>query len=417
VWDCLWTDIRLATAAEASDGFGYLEAGAIGLKDGKIAWVGAARDLPGPVSALAREHREGGGRLMTPGLIDAHTHLVFGGDRALDFDLRTQGRSYAEITAQGGGIRSTVRATRSLSVDALCERALPRARSLLSDGVTTLEIKSGYGLDLTTELNMLRAARQIASALDVDIRPTLLALHALPDERAHERARFVEEVANEWIPAVVEENLAVAVDVFCEHIAFTPAECRQVLTAARDAGLAVKVHADQLSDLGGAALAAEFGALSADHVEYTSAAGVAALAQQGTVATLLPGAYLMLAETQRPPIALLRTAGVPMAIATDLNPGTSPLASLTLAATLARAQFGLTASEAFLGITRHAARALGLKDRGTLAVGQRADLCLWEISHPRELSYWLGRPLCATVIRAGRARAANVTSATAAPRH
>jgi imidazolonepropionase len=408
MWDWLWTGIGLATATDSPDGFGYVEAGAIAFKDGRIAWVGPEASLPGPKHALAREHGDGHGRLMTPGLIDAHTHLVFGGDRALDFDLRTQGRSYAEISAQGGGIRSTVRATRSLSVEALCDGARARARARWQAGVTTLEVKSGYGLDLAPELKRLRAARALAESLDVEIRPTLLPLHALPDERRHERARYVDEVIHEWIPAVAAEGLAVAVDVFCEQIAFTPAECRRVLAAATAAGLATKVHADQLSDLGGAALAAEFGALSADHLEYTSSAGVEALARSKTVATLLPGAYLMLGERQTPPVAALRAHQVPMAIATDLNPGTSPLASLPLAATLARAQFGLTAAEAFHGITRHAARALGLSDRGTLAVGQRADTCLWDIQHPRELSYWLGRPLCATVIRGGQIRSTTV---------
>ncbi len=405
MWDQLWTNVRVAEATPNGDGFQILEQAALAIEQGRIQWIGLERELPGEPSQCARAHHVGGGRLLTPGLIDCHTHLIFGGDRSLDFDLRTQGQDYAAISAAGGGIRSTVQHTRDQSPEALCELALPRARALLADGVTTLEIKSGYGLNLGTELNMLKAAHLLADRLHVNLQPTLLALHALPPEFANDRARYVDEVIQEWIPAVVEQKLAVAVDVFIEHIAFSYAECARVLAAARDAGLAVKVHADQLSDLNGAALAAEFGALSADHLEYTNAAGVSAVARSGTVAVLLPGAFLMLNESTRPPIAAFRAEQVPMAIATDLNPGTSPLTSLTLAATLARAQFGLTAAEAFAGITVHAAKALGLaRTHGRLAVGQSADFCLWDAKHPRELTYWLGRPLCHTTVQAGRVR-------------
>jgi imidazolonepropionase len=347
----------------------------------------------------------GDGRLVTPGLVDCHTHLLFGGDRALDFDLRAKGATYAAIAAAGGGIRSTVAHTRGLSAAELAATALPRARALLADGVTTLEVKSGYGLDVASELRMLEAARLLGEELDVEIVPTLLALHALPDAFAADRAGYIELVSRELIPAAAGAGLARAVDVFCESIAFTRAECAAVLRAAREHGLAVKVHADQLSDTGGAALAAEFGALSADHLEYTSAAGVAALAASGTVAVLLPGAFLMLGETQRPPLAALRAHGVPLAVATDLNPGTSPCTSLSLALALARAQFGLSAEEGFAAVTREAARALGLADsRGTLEPGKRADFCLWDLGHPRELGYWLGPGPCHAVVRGGRVR-------------
>jgi len=409
VWDQIWTDIRVATAAPGGDGFGLVEAAALAVSGDRIAWVGAARELPAAPQQLARAVHSGQGRLVTPGLIDCHTHVVFGGDRALDFDLRTQGATYAQIAAAGGGIRSTVAHTRHLTAEELAQAALPRAAALLADGVTTLEVKSGYGLDVGTELKMLEAARLLGERLDVEVVPTLLALHALPPEFAADRAGYVDRVVGELIPAAAAAGLAAAVDVFCESIAFTPAECARVLAAARAHGLAVKVHADQLSDLGGAALAARFGALSADHLEYTSAAGVAAMAASGTVAVLLPGAFLMLAETQRPPVAALRAAGVPLAIATDLNPGTSPCTSLPLAVALARAQFGLTAAEGLAGVTRHAARALGMADsRGMLAAGLRADFCLWDLAHPRELGYWLGRGACHAVVRGGRLRPAAV---------
>jgi imidazolonepropionase len=391
MWDRLYTNVTLATACPADDGFGLIESGALAVKDGRIAWVGCAADLPHPAPGAA-ELIDGGGRLLTPGLIDCHTHLIFGGERSLEFDLRAQGIDYATIAARGGGIRSTVRQTRSLSVEALTEVALPRAQALRADGVTTVEVKSGYGLNTETELKMLEAALRVGKAANISIEPTLLALHALPPERADDRAGYIDEVVTELLPETKRRGLATAVDVFLESIAFTREECARVLRTARDLGFNVKVHADQLTDSGGAALAAEFGALSADHIEYTSRAGIEALAEAGTVAVLLPGAFLMLGETRCPPIANLRACGVPMAIATDLNPGSSPLCSLTLATTLARAQFGLTASEGFLGTTRHAAAALGLSDRGRLETGLRADVVLWNVAHPRELGYWLGRP-------------------------
>ncbi len=405
MWDQLWVDIRLATAVAGGDGFGLVEDGALAVAGDRIAWVGKASALPAAPQQLARQTLRGHGRLLTPGLIDCHTHLVFGGDRSLDFDLRAQGASYAAIASAGGGIRSTVARTRGLSAAGLAAAALPRARALLADGVTTLEVKSGYGLDVASELTMLEAARLIGAELDVEIVPTLLALHALPPEFATDRAGYVDLVTRELIPAAAAAGLARAVDVFCESIAFTRAECARALAAARDHGLAVKVHADQLSDTGGAALAAEFGALSADHLEYTSEAGVAALAASGTVAVLLPGAFLMIGETQRPPLAALRAHGVPLAVATDLNPGTSPCTSLPIALTLARAQFGLSAAEGLAAVTREAARALGLAaSRGTLEPGKRADFCLWDLGHPRELGYWLGSGSCHAVVRGGRLR-------------
>lgn len=400
MWDRLFVDVTLATAEPSGDGFGLVTDAALAIQNGTIAFVGPRTDLPGTPNSLATAVTTCNGGLLTPGLIDCHSHLIFGGDRSLEFDLRSQGVDYATIAARGGGIRATVAHTRSLSSTDLAEIALPRARDLIADGVTTLEVKSGYGLDTATELKMLEAAGHVGRSLGVSVVPTLLALHALPADRGSDRTGYVDEVVTELLPEVARRQLAGAVDVFCESIAFTRAECARVLRAARDLGLGVKVHADQLTDGGGAALAAEYGALSADHVEYTSAAGVEALARAGTVAVLLPGAFLMLGETKKPPVALLRAAGVPMAVATDLNPGSSPLCSMTLAMTLARAQFGLTASEGFLGTTAQAARALGLQDRGRLAVGLRADLALWNVTHPRELGYWLGRHLLRDAYRA-----------------
>ena len=405
MWDSLWIDVTAVTLAEPA-GLGLVADAAVAVTGGAIAWVGPRSELSAAPRQLARGVHSGGGRLLTPGLVDCHTHLVFGGDRALDFALRAEGATYAAIAAAGGGIRSTVARTRGLTEEELALAALPRARALLADGVTTVEIKSGYGLDVQTELKMLLAARRIGSLLDVEVVPTLLALHALPDEFASDRAGYVDLVTRELIPAVAAAGLAQAVDVFCEGIAFSARECARVLGAARDHGLGVKVHADQLSPMGAAELAAEFGALSADHLEYASATGVAALARSGTIAVLLPVAFLVLGETQKPPVAALRAAGVPLAVATDCNPGTSPCTSLTLALALARAQFGLTATEALRAATIEGARALGLAEsRGTLEPGKRADFCLWDLEHPREFGYWLGASRLHTVVRSGRARA------------
>jgi imidazolonepropionase len=405
VWDAIWLDLNAVTLEAGAAELGWIGDAALGVAGGKLAWIGPRQQLPGPPASLAREVHSAGGRLATPGLIDCHTHVVFGGNRALDFALRAQGVGYQQIAAAGGGIRSTVKQTRELSEDGLVAAALPRVQALLKDGVTTLEIKSGYGLDVETELRLLRAARRIGQLLPVDVVPTLLAAHALPPEFASDRAGYIDLLTRELIPEAAKQQLAVAVDVFCERIAFTRAECARVLEAARAAGLAVKVHADQLSDMGAAQLAAEFGALSADHLEYTSPAGVAALARAGTVAVLLPGAYLMTGETRPPPVAALREAGVPMAVATDCNPGTSPCTSLTLASTLSRALFVLTADEALAAVTRNAARALGLAgSRGTLQVDQQADFCFWDLQHPREFSYWLGGNACWASVHRGRRR-------------
>ena len=402
MWDHLWLDLNLATLAADSVDYGCVEDAALGVVDGRIAWLGHRTDLPGEPAALARAVHSAGRRWATPGLIDCHTHLVFGGDRTLDQAMRAAGATYAAIAAAGGGIRSTVGMTRSLSVDELVAAALPRGRALVADGVTTLEIKSGYGLTVEAELKQLRAARRVGEALGVDVVPTLLALHALPAEYSTDRSRYVDMVCSELIPAAKAEGLAVAVDVFCESIAFSVPECERALRVARDLGLAVKVHADQLSDMNAAALAAEYGALSADHVEYTSGAGVAAMAASGTAAVLLPGAFLLLNETQKPPVAEFRVHGVPMALSTDCNPGTSPVTSLALMVPLGCALFGLSPLEALTGVTRHAAGALGLAgERGSLAVGLRADLALWDIEHPRELAYWVGGQRCHGTVRGG----------------
>ena len=399
-WDRLLLDCTLATLADPR-GYGVIEAGALGWCDGAIAFAGSMRDLPDNPEALAAKVESVHGALVTPGLIDCHTHLVFAGERANEFEMRLNGESYAAIARAGGGILSTVRATRAASEDELFEQSLPRARGLLHDGVTTLEIKSGYGLDPATETRMLRVARRIGEALGITVKTTFLGLHALPPEFADRRADFVAAVCDEWLPAVAGAGLADAVDAFCEGIAFTPDEIRRCFTRARELGLPVKLHADQLSDSGGAALAAAFGGLSADHLECTNAAAVAAMARAGTVAVLLPGSFYALRETRLPPIGALRGHGVPMVIATDLNPGTSPLRSLRMAMNMACTLFRLTPEEALRGTTVDAARALDLRDRGTLAVGQRADVVVWNARRPAELAYWIGGTLATRVFAAG----------------
>lgn len=398
-WDGLLLDCRLATLA--SDGFGLVEDGALAWRDGVVAWVGAQDALPRGADAaqVASAH----GALVTPGLVDCHTHLVFGGDRAREFEQRLHGATYEQIARAGGGIASSVRATREASEDELFAQSLPRARALLADGATTLEIKSGYGLDREHELKMLRVARRIGAALGIDVRTTLLAAHALPPEYAGRADDYVDLVCSEILPAAAREGLVDAVDAFCEKIAFSPAQTQRVFARAREHGLRVKLHADQLCDLGGAALAASFDALSADHLEWTSDDGVRAMAASGSVAVLLPGAFYALRETKLPPLDALRAAGVPIAIATDLNPGTSPLLSLRLAMSMACTLFRLTPEEALRGATVNAARALGLPDRGTLAVGQRADFVVWEACHPAELCYWIGGALAREVRVRGHA--------------
>ncbi|UGB39279.1 imidazolonepropionase [Frateuria soli] len=400
-WDHLLTDATLATFAGERP-FGSIERGALAIKDGSIAWVGPMEDLPGPAGALADSVETLDGALVTPGLIDCHTHLVFGGDRAHEFDMRLNGASYEEIARAGGGIASTVRATRAANEDELLRQSLPRARALLRDGATTLEIKSGYGLDLDTERRMLRVARRIAETLGISVRTSFLGLHALPPEYRGRRGDYVALACDVMLPALAGEGLVDAVDAFCEGIGFSREETARVFERARALGLPVKLHAEQLSDLDGAALVAEYGGLSADHLEHLSESGVRAMAAAGTVAVLLPGAFYALRETRLPPIDALREHGVPMAIATDCNPGTSPLLSLRLAANMACTLFRLTPEEALRGITVNAARALGLSDRGTLAPGRRADLALWNARTPAELCYWIGGDLLRSAWAGGK---------------
>lgn len=396
-WDLLLTHATLATL-DGEAPFGLLEDAALACADGRIAWLGPMRALPKDVTVTRSEDLQG--RLLTPGLVDCHTHLVFAGNRAHEFDMRLNGASYEQIARAGGGIRSSVAAVRQADEDELLRQSLPRARALLDDGVTTLEIKSGYGLDLDNERKMLRVARRIGQLLGITVRTTYLAAHALPPEYRDDADGYVDALID-WLPQLHAEGLVDAVDAFCESIGFSPAQTRRVFEAARALGIPVKLHADQLSDLGGAALAAEFDGLSADHVEYTGEDGVRAMAARGTVAVLLPGAFHVLRETRLPPIALLREHGVPMAVATDCNPGTSPLLSLRQAMQLACTHFRLTPEEALRGATVNASRALGLADRGMLRAGLRADLVAWEVAHPAELCYWLGGRLAARVYMAG----------------
>ncbi|HEX8239829.1 MAG TPA: imidazolonepropionase [Allosphingosinicella sp.] len=370
--------------------FGAIEDGAIGIQDGRIVRVGRRIDLAG---YRAQRVEPMGGAWVTPGLIDCHTHLVFGGNRSAEFEQRLNGASYEEIARTGGGIVSSVKATRLASREELVEQARPRLRALMKGGVTTVEIKSGYGLDVASELKMLEAARALGDSEAVRVVPTLLALHALPPEHKDSREAFVHLAIDEMIPAVAEAGLATAVDAYCEGIGFTVGEVRELFEAAEEHGLRVKLHAEQLSNLQGAALAAEFGALSADHLEHADEAGVGAMARAGMVAVLLPGAFYALRETRKPPVDLLRRHGVPMAVATDCNPGTSPILSPTLMLSMACTLFGLTPEEALAGMTVHAAKALGLeKEVGTVSTGKAADLCVWRVSRPAELAYWIGHP-------------------------
>ena len=391
--DRLITDCRLATMAEGGAAYGAIEDGALLVRDGRIVWAGARADLPAH-EATATDRLDG--RWVTPGLVDCHTHLVFGGDRSGEFEQRLGGATYEEIARAGGGIVASVAATRAASEDQLLASALGRLAGLKATGVTTVEIKSGYGLDHDSELKMLRVARRIGREAGVRVRTSYLGLHAVPPEWKADRARYVDLAVDDILPAAHAEGLVDAVDAYCEPIAFSTEEVGRLFGKARVLGLPVKLHADQLSDGGGAALAARYGALSADHVEHTGEAGVRAMAEAGVVAVLLPGAYLMLRETTPPPVALMRTHRVAMAVATDCNPGTSPLASMTAAINLACVQFRLTPEEALAGATRIAARALGLEaEIGTLAAGKAADLAVWDITRPAELAYWLGKPLLA----------------------
>lgn len=399
-FDRLITDCRLATMVEGDESYGAIEDGAILIRDGRIAWVGNRTDMPSH-EAVETDRLEG--RWVTPGLVDCHTHLVFGGDRSGEFEQRLNGATYEEIARAGGGIVSSMTATRAASEDELYASALARLEGLKATGVTTVEIKSGYGLDRDSELKMLRVARRIGREAGVRVRTSYLGLHAVPPENRADRAAYVDLAIDDILPAAAGEGLVDAVDAYCEPIAFSGAEVGRLFDRARSLGLPVKLHADQLSDGGGAELAARYGALSADHIEHSNEAGIAAMAAAGVVAVLLPGAFLMLRETRLPPIEALRRHGVSMAVATDCNPGTSPVASMTAAINLACVQFRLTPEEALAGATRNGARALGLADEiGTLEAGKAADLAVWDIDRPAELAYWLGKPLLARRYVAGR---------------
>jgi len=381
------------TAATMKDGYGLIEDAAILIEGGRIAWVGPRSEAPS-----GHETTDCEGRLATPGLIDCHTHLVYGGSRAHEFEQRLTGVSYAEIAKAGGGIAATVRMTRAESEADLAASALRRLDSLLAEGVTTIEVKSGYGLDRDTEIKMLKVARELSQWRPVDVVTTYLGAHALPPEFRENRAGYLDLVCNEVMPAVAQAKLADAVDAFCEGIAFSVDETRRVFEVAKSLGLPVKLHAEQLSNLGGSAMAASFGALSVDHVEYLDQPGVDAIARSGTVAVLLPGAFYYLRERQAPPVEALRKAGLPVAVATDLNPGTSPVHSILTAMNMACVLFGLTPEEALRGVTDNAAKALGLYDRGLLTPGMRADIALWNTARPGDLAYPLGfNPLAAVI--------------------
>lgn len=381
-------ELSAASMVPGARPYGLVEDALIAVADGRIAWVGPREEAPRKVRALPVHKQDG--RLATPGLIDCHTHIVHGGARAREFEMRLEGASYEEVARAGGGIVSTVRATRASDEDALVESALPRLDTLIAEGVTSIEVKSGYGLDIATELAMLRAARRLGAKRDIEVVTSFLGAHAVPPEMKADPDGYIDEVCIPALEAAAEEDLADAVDGFCEGIAFDPEQIARVFDRATELGLPVKLHAEQLSNLGGAALAAAYGALSADHLEYLDEDGVRAMAAAGSVAVLLPGAFYTLRETQLPPVATLREHGVPMAIATDCNPGSSPLTSLLLAMNMACTLFRLTPEEALAGTTRVAARALGLDDRGVLAEGMRADIAIWDVEHPAELAYRIG---------------------------
>lgn len=403
-WDELWVGAGLLTMGSGGSGLGEIPEGALAVLDGRIAWVGAARDLPGPAGELAARVRTLRRGWITPGLVDCHTHLVYAGHRAGEFESRLGGAGYEDIARAGGGILATVRATRAADTETLLAAAARRARRLLDEGVTTIEVKSGYGLDEPTELRLLDVATRLGALVPVRVHRTLLAAHAVPPEFSGRPDDYVASIADVLLPESARRTLVDSVDVFVDRPAFTADQGDRILSAARRLGLPVRVHADQLSDAGGARLAARHHALSADHLEHVSEEGVAALAESGTVAVLLPGAWYFLgAAGRRPPVEAFRRHGVLMAVATDSNPGTSPTTSLLLMLSMACVLFGLTPDEALSGVTRHAARAVGLADEiGALTVGRRADLAVWDVDHPRELCYWLGANPCVGAVTGGR---------------
>lgn len=399
----LWRHCRVATLQPSHPApYGLVEDAALVLEGGRIAWVGPRRELPAELAARCTHEHDAGGALVTPGLIDCHTHLVYGGDRAHEFELRLQGASYEDVARAGGGINSTVKATRAATEPELEAQSLKRLRALVAEGVTTLEIKSGYGLALEHERKTLRVARGLGRRQPVDVRTTFLGAHAIPPEFAGRPDAYVDEVLR-MLPLLHAEGLVDAVDAFCERIAFSTAQTERVFQAAHALGLPVKLHAEQLSDSGGAELAARYGALSCDHLEWLGEQGAAAMAAAGSVAVLLPGAFYFLRETRLPPVALLREHGVAMAISTDCNPGSSPCTSLLLMLNMACTLFRLTPEEALAGVTRHAAKALGLADRGVIAPGKRADFVLWDVAHPAQLACAFGaNPRLQTVFEGER---------------
>lgn len=400
--DSLWVNVHLATMTGVSP-YGMINDGAMAVCEDKIAWLGKRSDLPAEFKSRADRVYDGQSSWVTPGLVDCHTHLVYAGSRAREFELRLQGATYAEIAHQGGGIRSTVEATREADELSLYDQSSYRVQALIQEGVTTLEVKSGYGLDLETELRMLRVARRLGETYPVTVVPTYLGAHALPPEFEGRSDEYIDFVCQTVMPQMATQKLAVAVDAFCESIGFSHEQTVRVFEAARKLGLAVKLHAEQLSDLQGAGLAARYGALSADHLEYVSEEGIKAMAGSGTVAVLLPGAFYFLRETRRPPIDLLRRHAVPMALATDCNPGSSPTTSLLLMLNMACTLFRMTPEEALAGVTRNGARALGLQNRiGTLEPGKDADFVLWDIGEPAELAYHMGFNPLKQIIRQGK---------------
>lgn len=394
-WDTLWLDIHLATSdperISGEDGFGCVRNGALAVKDGKIAWVGAQADLPAPAHTLAHTLRYGQGLWMTPGLVDAHTHVVFGGDRSAEFSLRLHGVSYAEIARQGGGILSTVRATRAATQEELLQNAIPRVKEMIASGTTAIEVKSGYGLCVRDEMKQLRVARALGQHLPVHVHTTFLGAHALPEDYAGRADEYITHLTEEMLPSLMDENLVDSLDVFCENIAFSKDQAERLFIKAAELNLPVRIHADQLSESGGGLLAAQYRALSADHLEYVGEEAVRNMGQAGTVAMLLPGAFYFIRETKVPPVNLFRQYGVPMGLATDCNPGTSPILSLPGVMNMACTLFRMTPEETFRAVTSIGARALGMGHRlGMLKPGCQADMALWDMAGPHELSYWIG---------------------------